>query len=657
MPVTSALELGRDASRRHAWSEAVEAFATASQAEPLPPEDLELQAEAAWWNADPEAAVAALERAFAGYEAAGRLLEAAGAAASLVYIQFRRLAFPVGSAWLARAERLLEDLPESGVHARMELFRTLLAFKQTHLQEAVEHADRAIALGRAHGNPEAQYNALSFKGMAEIARGNWQQGMAMIEEAAAAAVSGQLNINAASDIYCTTIAACRTLGDFPRAGQWANQAERWMQRESVGGYPGVCQVHRAELKMLHGSLAEAEQEARVACEQLERFQLLFDAGWGRYQLGEVKRRMGDLDAAAEAFERAYEYGHDGQPGLALLQLERGELDEAARSISRALAERAGPGSTPDRPGRAEMLPAQVEIAIARGDLDTARAASAELTEFATAFEFPIFEASAATARGEVLLAEGKSAEAVPVLARAWRLLQEVDLPFESAQARVVLAQALRAEGDEEAAVRDLRAAHAVFSRLGATREIRRVESLLGTDTTLAPRTSRGTVKRTFMFTDIVTSTDLVELIGDEAWNELLDWHDRELRKSIAQHHGEEVLQTGDGFFAAFEGAADGVDCAVDIQRRLARHRREHGFAPWVRVGLHAATATRKGATYAGRGVHVAARVGAAADREEVLVSAAVLDEAGAIRYTVSEPRVMTLKGVARPVEVRAVDWR
>lgn len=654
--MTSTLELGRDASRRHAWSEAVEAFAAASEAEPLPAEDLELQAEAAWWNAEPEAAVAALERAFAAYEAAGQPLQAAGAAASLVYIQFRRLAFPVGSAWLARAERLLEGLPESGVHARLELFRTLLAFKQARLQEAIDHADRAIALGRAHGNPEAQYNALSFKGMAEIARGNWQQGMAMIEEAAAAAVSGQLNLNAASDIYCTTIAACRTLGDFPRAGQWANQAERWMQRESVGGYPGVCQVHRAELKMLHGSLAEAEQEARVACEQLERFQLLFDAGWGRYQLGEVKRRMGDLDGAADAFERAYEYGHDGQPGLALLELERGELDEAERSISRALAERAGPGSTPDRPGRAEMLPAQVEIAVARGDLDTARAASTELTEFATAYGFPIFEASAATARGEVLLAEGKAAEAAQVLARAWRQWQEADLPFESARARVLLATALRADGDGAAATRDLRGAHAVFTRLGATSELRRVEELLGTDATVSVG-NRRVARRTFMFTDIVTSTDLVELIGDDAWDELLDWHNRELRASIARHHGEEVLHTGDGFFAAFEVAADGVDCAVDIQRRLSRHRREHGFAPWVRIGLHAATATRKGANYSGRGVHVAARVGAAADREEVLVSATVLEEAGALRYAVSEPRALTLKGVANPVEVRAVDWR
>ena len=104
-----------------------------------------------------------------------------------------------------------------------------------------------------------------------------------------------------------------------------------------------------------------------------------------------------------------------------------------------------------------------------------------------------------------------------------------------------------------------------------------------------------------MFTDIVTSTDLVGLIGDEAWAELLHWHDRELRSAIAQHRGEDVNHTGDGFFVAFERAVDSVECAVEIQRRLSRHRRDHGFAPRVQIGLHTAEATREGRGYLGRG--------------------------------------------------------
>jgi class 3 adenylate cyclase len=150
---------------------------------------------------------------------------------------------------------------------------------------------------------------------------------------------------------------------------------------------------------------------------------------------------------------------------------------------------------------------------------------------------------------------------------------------------------------------------------------------------------------------------LIGLIGDDAWGELLRWHDRELRSAFAHHRGEEVNSTGDGFFVAFERAPDALECAVDIQRRLARHRREHGFAPQVRIGLHTAEAAREGRNYRGRGVHVAARIGAAAAGEEILVSDAALSGLGPARFGLSEPRQLTLKGVENPVEARSVDWR
>jgi len=155
----------------------------------------------------------------------------------------------------------------------------------------------------------------------------------------------------------------------------------------------------------------------------------------------------------------------------------------------------------------------------------------------------------------------------------------------------------------------------------------------------------------------VTSTDLVGLIGDAAWRELLDWHDRELRAAFARHDGQEVTHTGDGFFVAFEDATSGIDCAVDIQRRLARHRHDHGFAPWVRIGLHTAQATRRGRNFSGAGVHVAARVGAVAASAEILMTRAVLDAAARTAYPRSEPRSVKLKGIRAPVEVLTVDWR
>ena len=160
-----------------------------------------------------------------------------------------------------------------------------------------------------------------------------------------------------------------------------------------------------------------------------------------------------------------------------------------------------------------------------------------------------------------------------------------------------------------------------------------------------------------MFTDIVTSTDLIGLVGDEAWAELLAWHNRELRSAFASHRGVEVKSTGDGFLVTFDQAVEAIECAIDIQRRLTRHRREHGFAPSVRFGLHAADATWDGRDYGGRGVHIAARVSGAASGQEILVTSEVLEQAGPARFQASEPRALNLKGIREPVEVRAIDWR
>jgi class 3 adenylate cyclase len=654
--MVEALQLGRDAMDRHAWAEAMDVFLAADREGGLAAGDLEQLGTAAWWVGQPDAATEAMERAFTGYTKAGQPAEAAWVAMILSYQAFRRQAGSIGAGWMARAERLLESEPESALHARLAVFHSIGALMAGQVGEGIALADRAMELARKHNDPSTLFMAMSFKGMAEVFAGDWQGGMALIDEAATAASSGQLDLRVASDIYCNTIAACRNSGDLKRAAQWAEEGERWMHRQSVGGYPGICRVHRAELKMLRGSWAEAEQESRQACEELRRFGLLDGVGYAYYQVGEIRLRMGDLDGASEAFDRAYEFGHDAQPGLALLQLGRGEIDEAARSIGRALSATAGTEGVRDRTTRARLLPAQIDIALAAGDLETAGRAVSELESIAADFHQPLFEAGALTARGELLLGEDRPSEASPILGRSWRLWQNTDLPYESARARLRYAEALTAEGDQEAARRDLRAARTVFERLGARLDLARVDAILGEGATSSEHATKRLTK-TFMFTDIVTSTDLVGLIGDDAWGELLQWHDRELRSAFANHRGEEVNHTGDGFFVAFERANDGLECGVDIQQRLARHRREHGFAPTVRIGLHTAEATRQTGDYRGRGVHVAARIGAAAASEEILVSGAALSAMSSVRFGLSEPRQLTLKGVIEPVEVRSVDWR
>jgi class 3 adenylate cyclase len=201
---------------------------------------------------------------------------------------------------------------------------------------------------------------------------------------------------------------------------------------------------------------------------------------------------------------------------------------------------------------------------------------------------------------------------------------------------------------------ELGAAKSVFERLGAKPDLRQVEGLL---LSLDPGRSGERVTKTFMFTDIVTSTDLIGVIGDERWESLLAWHDRTLRAAFSEHRGVEVNHTGDGFFVSFDKAYDAVEAAVTIQRRLASHFREHGFAPSVRIGLHTAEATLDGDDYRGRGVHLASRVGSAAEADEIAISAAVNEALTGARYPVSEPRSVELKGIEETVQLHTIDWR
>jgi class 3 adenylate cyclase len=161
------------------------------------------------------------------------------------------------------------------------------------------------------------------------------------------------------------------------------------------------------------------------------------------------------------------------------------------------------------------------------------------------------------------------------------------------------------------------------------------------------------VLKTFMFTDVVGSTNLVEVMGDEAWDTLLRWHDTTLREVFTAHQGKEISTTGDGFFVSFDSPEQAVAAAIAIQRRLQEHRQQHGFAPQVRIGLHAADANVVGANYRGRGVHEASRIAGVAKGGEIVASVATVGDS----FPTSAPRSDTLKGLSEPVEVVTVDWR
>ncbi|MCH6555978.1 MAG: adenylate/guanylate cyclase domain-containing protein, partial [Chloroflexi bacterium] len=605
------LQEARDAFERHAWQEAFDLLTAADASGGLAPEDLESLAEAAFWTGRTDECIEALERAYAGFTEAGNARGAASVAINLCFHHFAKLAPSVAAGWSSRAVRLLETEPDCPEHGHLARISTNVTMSAGNLDGALEYARRTYEIGSRFGDRDLQAFGLFDQGNVLVAKGQVAEGMALLDEAMVAAVSGELGPFATGVIYCSMITTCERLADYRRAAEWTDAAQRWCDRQSIAGFPGLCRVQHAQIMRLRGAWAEAEEEATRARDELQGFNLRA-TGEAFYQIGEIRLRMGDLPAADDAFCQAHELGREPQPGLALLRLAEGNIDAARSMINRAIVDQSW-----DRLARARLLPVQVEIAIAAADLETASSAADELEAIAETYDTPALRASAACALGALQLAEGDAAAACESLRRGWRLWQEVDAPYEAARARMLLAAAYQAGGDGEAAKLELRSAASTFERLGAVLDTRRAAELLG-DGASQKATPRAV--KTFMFTDIVKSTNLVEAIGDEAWENLLHWHDQTLRSLFGEHEGEEVKHAGDGFFVAFPDAAGAVECAAAIQRTLADHRRKHGFAVQVRIGLHSAEATRRGRDYGGKGVHQAARIASLAEGGEILAS-------------------------------------
>lgn len=643
------LESGRGAMERHAWAEALALLRQADAANELDAEGLEMLADAAWWMAQPADALAARERAFAGFVAAGDKNRATRAALRLALENANRQAMSVAQAWLGRSEKLVQGDEDSAAFGHVLFVRVLMGARPADLDEAVALGRRIAELGERHGDPDLQAFGAMAQGFALMAAGDVKGGFAQFDAATLAAAAGELGVWPTGWVYCSTITACLQLADYRRASEWTEATTRWCERQSVTGFPGVCRVHRAEIVALRGAWAEAEQEVRQACEELQRYELSSVVAQGFYQIGEIRMRMGDLPAAKDAFRRAHELGMVPEPGMSLVRLAEGDAATAGSSLRRALA------SESDHFNRARLLPAEVEVALVVGDRERARTAAAELGELAKRFGTPAMEAIARSARASLQLADGEIAAAESTLRSALRLWIQLEIPYEVARTRVLQAAAYRAQHDEAAATLELQTALSTFERLGARRDARHAAELLGASATDATETHTDAVQRTFMFTDIVRSTKLVDALGDAAWKDLIRWHDQTLRSLIAEHRGEEIRHQGDGFFVAFASGSDAIECAVAIQRRLAEQRRSQGFALQIRIGMHTALAHQRGLDYAGLGIHEAARIGAAADAGEILVSQATLDASKA-GYS-SAKRSLVLKDIAEPVEVASVDWR
>jgi class 3 adenylate cyclase/pimeloyl-ACP methyl ester carboxylesterase len=144
---------------------------------------------------------------------------------------------------------------------------------------------------------------------------------------------------------------------------------------------------------------------------------------------------------------------------------------------------------------------------------------------------------------------------------------------------------------------------------------------------------------TVLFTDIVGSTEKAALLGDQRWASLLDSHDRMVRDTLVHFRGREINTTGDGFVASFDGPARAIRCAKAIGEATRPLNID------LRMGLHTGECEVRGKDLSGLAVHIAARIGALAAPDEVLVSGMVKDLVMGSGIDFSERGEHELKGV------------
>jgi len=469
------IEQGREFYADRAWSDAYAALSGADREVALPADDLELLATAAYMIGREDEYFSALGRAHQAHLNAGEALHAARCALWVGMNLAQRGEMGRAGGWLGRARRLIEREGRECVEQGYLLIPRMFEHQAMgDLSAAVATAAEAAAVAERFGDADLLALAVHSQGDLLVHAGDVKEGLALLDEAMVAVTTGELSPIVSGIVYCGVIIGCQAAFDLRRAQEWTAALAGWCREQpDMVAFTGRCLVHRTEILGLRGAWMEALEEARRAVERCLEAQNRRAAGRAAYLQGDLHRLQGNFAAAEHAYREASGHGREPQPGLALLRLAQGNTDAASAAIQRAL------GETRDRPARAGLLPAVVEIALAAGDMEAARSACRGLEQIAADYEAGMLDAAVLCAKGAVDLAEGDPEAALVLLRRGSQAWQELDAPYECARARVLVAQACLALGDDDAGTMEREAARDAFAGLGAAPDIASIDAQAG----------------------------------------------------------------------------------------------------------------------------------------------------------------------------------
>ena len=455
------LRTARDAYSRGDWRAAYDHFGRVHQAAELNTDDLSSYGMAAWRLGHGRQSMQLSEQAFNRLIAADDVHGAAMKAVEVALQWFNGGDLTITRVWLNRARRLHEKAPDDRILAYLLYVDSLVAIDEGRNEVAAALAEELADVTRRLDSPG--FNALCWTaiGVTMIPFARTSEAFAQLDEAMMPVLADQVPVDWAGDIYCAVIYECHRLADLNRMKTWFEAMEVWRAgpKVSASWYGTTCEVHKMDLHSATKDYRQVEERLINALAALGDFPAT--AGKGYYELGEIRRRQGNIDDARAAFAKARELNRDPQPGEALLRCRLGE-DAAAWSDLRMAMD-----AEQDAINRVRLLPAAVEIALARDRVDEADHYCTELEVDAAKFDSPGFRAWALQARGAVLVKQGRAAEALPVLRDALGRYRNTQCRYEMAQVYEWMAQAHQACGDQAGAESDTAAAASIYQQLGA----------------------------------------------------------------------------------------------------------------------------------------------------------------------------------------------
>jgi DNA-binding CsgD family transcriptional regulator len=413
------------------WQTARELYETLAR-ETNTPEAWAGLAEAAWLQQDSRLMIDARLAAYRLHRERGNDVAAARMAIALGndFLDFRGDA-AVANGWFKYARRLLKPLPPSADHARLNVWEARLAIiGKQDTAEGARLAEESLQLAREINCPDVEALATAMSGLALVMNAQPDQGLALLDEAAAAALGGDISDPYAAGLTCCyLISACDRVRDYDRAAQWCARLREFSTRQRFAILMTTCRLQYGSVLISRGDWDEAEAELQAAIADLREVRpVVLPAAYAR--LGELRRRQGRTEEAIQLFEQA------GSHPLALLggawiDVDQGNL---ARALERARAylRRFPEDALLERASANEVL---VRIAAKGGKPADAQQPLAELERACGKYDLPLLRAAVLSAKAVLAATDGDEARAAELMEDASVLYEDAGFVHEAQLAR------------------------------------------------------------------------------------------------------------------------------------------------------------------------------------------------------------------------------